>query len=111
MFSLQKDVQLTVIGKVIKPNRQKVLSLNQALHQYFRLVHYYISVNSTSKRFLHNSSYDYAKEHFRLNTALIQTARDKAVEILKSFNETKKEGSILQLKRISIRFDRRCFQL
>jgi len=81
------------------------------LYQYFRLVNNYISINSTSKRFLHNSSYDYAKEHFRLNTALTQTARDKAVEILRSFNETKKEGSVLQLKRISIRFDRRCFQL
>jgi len=38
---------------------------------------------------------------------LIQTARDKAVEILKSFNEKKKEKP--KLRRISIRFDRRCY--
>lgn len=50
---------------------------------------------------------------FNLNTALIQTARDKAVEILKSFNERKKEGKVKRekpkLKRISIRFDKRCY--
>lgn len=38
---------------------------------------------------------------------MIQTARDKAVEILKSFNEKKKEKP--KLRRISIRFDRRCY--
>jgi hypothetical protein len=31
-----------------------------------------------------------AKELFKLNTALIQRARDKAVEALKSFDETRK---------------------
>ncbi|MHA1626316.1 MAG: RNA-guided endonuclease InsQ/TnpB family protein, partial [Candidatus Asgardarchaeia archaeon] len=41
--------------------------------------------------------------------ALIQTARDKAVEVLKSFEKNKKEDSILKLKRISIRFDKRCY--
>ncbi len=40
---------------------------------------------------------------------MIQTARDKAVEMLKSFEENKDEDSILRLKRISIRFDRRCY--
>jgi len=44
-----------------------------------------------------------------LNTSLIQTARDKAVEILKSFEEAGKEDSILRLKRMSIRFDKRCY--
>lgn len=47
---------------------------------------------------------------FNLNTALIQTARDKAVEILRSFNE-KKKGRVKRekpkLKRILIRFDKR----
>lgn len=46
---------------------------------------------------------------FNLNTALIQTARDKAVEILKSFQKNGKEDSVLRLRRISIRFDRRCY--
>jgi len=57
---------------------------------------------------LHEKCYEDAKRPFNLNTALIQTARDKAVEILKGFEENRKEGSILELKRISIRFDKRC---
>ena len=50
---------------------------------------------------------------FNLNTALIQTARDKAVEILKGFNQKKREGKVKSdrpaLKRVSIRFDKRCY--
>ena len=36
----------------------------------------------------------------------MQMARDKTVETLKSF----KENNILRLKRISIRFDKRCYK-
>ncbi|RLE41400.1 transposase, partial [Candidatus Woesearchaeota archaeon] len=79
---LQRDVQLTVIGKVFKPNPNKVLALNMTLKEYFRLVRWYLSFNSTSKTFLHGNGYEKAKRLFNLNTALIQTARDKAVEIL-----------------------------
>jgi hypothetical protein len=49
-----------------------------------------LSLNSVSKTFLHKNCYEKAKELFDLNTALIQTARDKAVEILKSFEENRK---------------------
>ncbi|MBE9390782.1 hypothetical protein IOK49_01610 [Fervidicoccus fontis] len=65
--------------------------------------------NSKSKSFLHENGYERAKQLFNLNTALIQTARDKAVELFKSFEENRKENSVLKLKRISIRFDRRCY--
>jgi len=65
---MQKDVQITVVGKVYKPNRSKVLALNKALNEYFRY----------------------------LSPALIQTARDKAVEILKSFRARKKRSSLLE---------------
>jgi len=106
---LQKEVQLTVIGKVFKPNRKKVLVLNRAFNEYFRLVKWYLNFNSTSKKVLHENGYEWAKRLFNLNTALIQTARDKAVEILKSFEKNKKDGSVLKLKRISIRFDKRCY--
>jgi IS605 OrfB family transposase len=98
-----------VIGKVFKPNRLKVLALNRALNEYFRLVEWYLTFNSKSKSSLHKNCYEEAKELFNLNTALIQTGRDKAVEILKSFEETRKENSILRLKKISIRFDKRCY--
>jgi putative transposase len=106
---LQKDVQVCVVGKVFQPNRLKVLALNRVLSEYFGLVKWYLHFNSTSKSVLHEKGYETAKERFNLNTALIQTARDKAVEILKGFEETRKENSTLRLKRVSIRFDSRCY--
>lgn len=106
---MQEDVQVTVVGKVFKPNRLKVLALNRTLSGYFRLVKWYLSFNSKFKSVLHENCYEEAKRRFDLNTALIQTARDKAVEVLKSFERNKKDDSILRLKRISVRFDKRCY--
>ena len=106
---MRKDVQACVVGKVFKPNRLKVLALNRTLREYFGLVKWYLRFKSKSKSFLHENGYAKAKELFVLNTALVQTARDKAVETLKSFEETKKEDSILRLERVSIRFDKRCY--
>jgi len=106
---LQKEVKLTVVGKVFKPNSKKVLALNRTLSEYFTLVKWYLCFNSDSKSFLHENGYERAKRLFNLNTALVQTARDKAVEILKSFEENRNENSTLRLKRISIRFDKRSY--
>ncbi|MEG9193843.1 MAG: transposase [Candidatus Methanoglobus sp.] len=106
---MQKEVQICVVGKVFRPNKSKVLALNKTLREYFKLVKWYLGYNSTSKKFLHEKCYEKAKELFNLNTALIQTARDKAVEILKGFEENRKEKSVLKLKRISLRFDKRCY--
>lgn len=58
---------------------------------------------------MHENCYEEARELFNLNTALIQTARDKAVEVLKSFEKNRENDSVLELKRISIRFDKRCY--
>jgi len=106
---LKKDVQVTVVGKLFKPNPGKVLALNKTLEEYFKLVKWYLDFNSKSKKFLHANGYEKAKRLFNLNTALIQTARDKAVEVLKSFDKCKNEDSNLKLKKISIRFDNRCY--
>jgi len=106
---LQKEVQVTVVGKVFRANRLKVLALNRALGEYFRLVKWYLGFNSKSKNFLHTNGYEEAKSLFDLNTALIQTARDKAVEVLKSFDKRKNKDSFLRLKHLSIRFDKRCY--
>ena len=106
---MQRDVQLTVIGKVFKPNPNKVLALNMTLKEYFRLVRWYLSFNSTSKTLLHENGYEKAKRLFKLNTALIQTARDKTIEILKSFQKNRKDNSALRPNRVSIRFDKRCY--
>ncbi len=109
----KKRVQLTVVGKVFKANKRKILALNRSLEEYLELVNRYLSFNSTSKTFLHRKGHEKAKQLFNLNTALIQTARDKAVEILRSFNEKKKEGKAKsekpKLKRVSIRLDKRCY--
>ena len=106
-----REVHGTVVGKVFKPNRGKVLALNRALEEYFRLLKWYLHFNSKSKSSLHRNCYEEAKERFNLNTALIQTARDKAIEMLKSFEKNKKEDSVLNPKRISMRFDKRCYRL
>ncbi len=110
---MKKEVQITVVGKIWNANKGKILALNKCLDDYFKAVKFFLSFNSTSKTFLHKNSYEKAKQLFNLNTALIQIARDRAVEILRSFNEKKKEGKVKserpKLKRISIRFDKRCY--
>jgi len=107
---LQKDVQICVVGKVFRPNERKVLVLNRTLGKYFRLVKWYLGFNSTSENFLHKNTYRRAKESFALNTSLIQTARDKSIEILKSFEKNRRDDGVARLKRVSIRFDKRCYK-
>ena len=69
--------------------------MNRCLEEYFKAVKFFLSFNSTSKVYLHENGYEKAKRSFDLNTALIQTARDKAVEILKSFYELKaRQGQV-----------------
>lgn len=38
-------VQVTVVGKVFRPNPNKVLALNRTLNEYFRLVKWYLGLN------------------------------------------------------------------
>ncbi|TDA25624.1 MAG: transposase, partial [Archaeoglobi archaeon] len=54
---MQKEVQICVVGKVFRPNKSKVLALNKTLREYFKLVKWYLSYNSTSKKFLHEKCY------------------------------------------------------
>jgi putative transposase len=105
-----KEIQITIVGKVFNANKNKLLILNQTLEEYFELVKWYLNFNIVSKKELHNKSYEKAKETFNLNTALIQTARDKAIETMKSFNKIKRKSSKPKLKRIAIRFDERCYK-
>jgi putative transposase len=110
MFPVQKEVQLTVVGKVFRPNKQKALALNSCLNEYLGSVKCYLLLNDVSKTYLHRNWYGYARENFELSSALIQTARDKAVETLKSFRKNGKKNSVLRLRRISLRFDKRCYR-
>ncbi|TDA25198.1 MAG: hypothetical protein DSN99_08750 [Archaeoglobi archaeon] len=66
MFPCKKKPQICVF----RPNKSKVLALNKTLSEYFKLVKWYLSCNSKSKKFLHEKCYEKAKELFNLNTAL-----------------------------------------
>jgi len=103
---MQREVEICVVGKVFRQNRSKVLALNKTLSEYFKLVKLYLSCNSASKKFLHEKCYEDAKRLFNLNTALIQTARDKAVEILKSFEEKKKKAASKTCHRCGLVYNR-----
>ena len=116
-----KIVQTTIIGKVYKENKGKTYRLNSLLEEYFKLIRLYISIGlelkDMSKSSLHEFTYGMICDKFNLQTGLIQTARDKSVEILQSFKksdkgktEKKLKNRKLKMKRISIRFDRRSFK-
>jgi IS605 OrfB family transposase len=105
-----KEIKITIVGKVFNANKNKILILNQTLEKYFKLVKWYLDFKTSSKKELHNRTYESAKKIFDLNTALIQTARDKAIEILKGFNKVKRKSNKPMLKRIAIRFDERCYK-
>ncbi|MBD3194900.1 MAG: transposase, partial [Candidatus Lokiarchaeota archaeon] len=85
------------------------MSLNRDLDQYIECVRWYLSFKPTSKQKLHKDAYQKAKQRFELKTALLQSARDKAVEIYTSFRKVKKKGSRLHLRKCCIRFDARSF--
>ncbi|MBD3195699.1 MAG: hypothetical protein GF317_11620 [Candidatus Lokiarchaeota archaeon] len=59
---MQSIVQLTVIGKVFKPNKGKVLNLNRDLDQYIECVRWYFSFKPTSKQKLHKDAYHKTKQ-------------------------------------------------
>jgi len=105
---MQKDVQVTVVGKVFRPNWMKFLALNRTLSKYLILFKWYNEINEPNELF-NNKSYENTKQLFDLNTAQIQTAGDKAVEILKNFKDYKKARSVPRPNKIYIRFDKRCY--
>jgi len=102
-------LQLTVIGKVFNPKAGKILALNRDLDQYMACVTWYYVFQPTSKTQLHHDAYQSPKTKFNLKTALLQSARDKAVEIYTSFQQVKEKNSQFCLKKCCLRFDERSF--
>ncbi|MBD3194927.1 MAG: hypothetical protein GF317_07735 [Candidatus Lokiarchaeota archaeon] len=47
---MQSIVQFTVIRRVFKPNKGKLLNLNRNLDQYINCVRWYLSFKTTSKK-------------------------------------------------------------
>ncbi|MEM1770004.1 MAG: transposase, partial [Nitrososphaerota archaeon] len=110
MADRMRDVKITVIGRVPEGvDKLTVLRLNRCLEEYFNAVKFFLSFNNTSLKELHKMAYRDAKIRFSLPTALIETAMKRSIEILKSFKKNGREDSRLKLKRISIRFDERCY--
>jgi hypothetical protein len=72
-----------------------------------KCVRWYLSFKPTSRGKLHKDTYEKAKERFKLKTALLQSARDKAVEIYKSFKNVKGKHSEIHLRKCSMRFHKR----
>ncbi|MBD3194778.1 MAG: hypothetical protein GF317_06975 [Candidatus Lokiarchaeota archaeon] len=85
------------------------MTLNWDLDRYIEYVRWYLAFKPVSKQKLHKDAYNKAKEWFELKTALLQSARDKVVEIYTSFKNIKKKGSQLHLRKCCIRFDARSF--
>ncbi|MBD3215292.1 MAG: transposase, partial [Candidatus Lokiarchaeota archaeon] len=75
------------------------MHLNRDLDQYVECVRWYLSFKPTSRNKLHKDTYKNAKERFELKMALLQSARDKAVEIYKSFENVKGKDSELHLRK------------
>jgi len=105
------------MGKAQSLNKTKSYRLNTAMEKYFCLVKSYLSTGITSGSVLHEMMYDDVKNDFNLNTNLINTARSKAVEILKSYNKTgnvknkkKRQNKKLRVRKTSIRFNSRAFK-
>ncbi|MHA1606891.1 MAG: hypothetical protein ACTSWP_05040 [Candidatus Freyarchaeota archaeon] len=48
---MRKEVQLTVVGTVFKPNKKKVLVLNKCLEEYYALVNWYLRLQFYIKGF------------------------------------------------------------
>ncbi len=107
---MHSKLQLTVMGKVFKPNKGKILSLNRDLDRYARCVRWYLSFKPTSRKRLHKGAYKKAKQMFELKTALLQSARDKAVEIYKSFKKIKGKISEIHIRKCCMRFDECSFK-
>jgi len=61
----KRAVKLTVVGKVFRPSKNKILALNKCLEEYFGLVNWCLSFNSMSKTFLHKNGYERAKKLFK----------------------------------------------
>ncbi|MEM0079094.1 MAG: hypothetical protein QXL40_02305 [Nitrososphaerota archaeon] len=108
-----RDVKITVIGRVPeRVDKLTVLRLNRCLEKYFNVVKFFLSFNNTSLKELHGMAYREATIRFSsLPTALIETAMKKAVEILRVFQESRREDGKLKLKRISVRFDDRASKI
>lgn len=87
MMKVQRALQF----KIIEPNQQKALSLNQTMRRYKKCLNFYLhelaKLSSDDDSSALARIYTDAKRQYKLPTGLIQTCRDVAKEQLKSYRE------------------------
>jgi len=89
------DVVKTVKLKLFKPTKVK-RELLLLLHENQRLLTEYVELieqhNTTCKSLLHKLTYSELRSAYKLPSAIVQSARDKAVEAYKSYKARKRGG-------------------
>lgn len=97
--------------KLSLKDEEKII-LQETMKEYSKVFNFYsnwsVQNNSTSKKKAHELTYQQSKELFSLPTALIQSARDMALEACKN---KKKKTIPLKKKYSSIRYDQRTMTL
>jgi IS605 OrfB family transposase len=99
-------VQNTIQFKIIHPNKSKALSLNTTMRQYRKCVNFYLHEIAKGTPML--EIYQQAKQQYKLQTGLIQTARDIAKEQYDSYKNNPDNKVFPHFKGLmTTRFDKR----
>ena len=104
--SLRAEVKVAVQGKILNPNKEKGHKLNVVLEKYLKAVKFFASFKIKDKELLQQKAYEEVRRRFGLSSTLTQTARDKAVELVKA-----NEGREFHVHEVSMRVNYRAFKL
>jgi len=104
--SLKAEVKLTVQGKILNPNKEKRHKLNVVLEKYLKAVKFFASFKIKDRNLLQQRAYKEARRRFGLSSNLTESARDKAVELVKA-----NEGREFHVQQVSVRVNYRAFKL
>ncbi len=104
--SLKAEVKVALQGKIANPNKEKRHKLNVVLEKYLKAVKFFASFKIKDKNILQRKGYGEARRMFGLSSTLTQTARDKAVELVKA-----NEGREFHVQQVSVRVNYRAFKL
>jgi IS605 OrfB family transposase len=103
-------VQNTIQFKIIHPNKSKALSLNTTMRQYRKCVNFYL--HEIAKGTPLTDIYQQAKKQYKLQTGIIQTARDIAKEQYDSYKNNPDNKVFPHFKGLmTTRFDHRSISL
>jgi putative transposase len=99
-------VKNTIQFKIIHPNKNKALSLNTTMRQYRKCINFYL--HEIAKGTPLPEIYQQAKQQYKLQTGLIQTARDIAREQYDSYKNNPDNKVFPHFKGLTtVRYDKR----